>query len=324
MSDFIKLNDLSYTHVRGFNYQPSYASHGIQIWQDKFDLARIDREMGLGRKHFPKINTLRLWMSHDAWMVDPDRYAEHYEAVVVLADKHDLKFIITLFNGWHSVPVFGGFTPEQIGWAGVNGWEQVYASFVRDLVAGHADDPRVLLWDLSNEPMNNTGNEDQKRRVFEFLERVYSLIKELGARSPICVGSTPDMNTLRALDPISDVLTTHPYWAKNSWVSEKRRFTEFVDEAVAFANSVGKPLLATETCWGSWDDRERSEMFQFELSELTKRGIGFTAHLMHETLVADGHRPHLAMTVPEGAGYMAFINMDGEIRPYHEKFNAFC
>jgi len=324
MPDFVKLNDLSYAYVRGFNYQPSYASHGIQIWIDKFDLAAIDREMGLGRKHFPGINTLRLWMSHDAWIVDPERYKRNYESVVALADKHDLKFIITLFNGWHSVPAFGGFTPEQIRWAAKSGWEPVYASFVRDLVEPHAEDPRVLLWDLSNEPMNNAGSAEQKQLVRGFLERVYELVKALGARSPVCVGSTLDMDTLRALEPTSDVLTTHPYWAKNLWASDKGLFSKFVDDAVAFANSVGKPLLATETCWGSWDDRERSEMFQFELDQLVKRGIGFTAHLMHETLVADGHRPQLAMTVPEAAGYMGFINIDGQIRPYHEAFNRFC
>lgn len=38
--------------IRGFNYQPSYAHTGADIWR-RFDAAVFDRELGWGKKHFP-------------------------------------------------------------------------------------------------------------------------------------------------------------------------------------------------------------------------------------------------------------------------------
>jgi len=87
------------------------------------------------------------------------------------------------------------------------------------------------------------------------------------------------------------VITFHPYFAKNAWVKNKRNLSNLLDECVKFANERNKPLLATETGWGSLSDGERVETLEFELSELKKRNIGFLCHLLHHTLVADGHKP---------------------------------
>ncbi len=51
-----------YSWVRGFNYQPSWGSHGIHIWND-FRAATFSKEVDLGLAHFPKVNTLRIWFS---------------------------------------------------------------------------------------------------------------------------------------------------------------------------------------------------------------------------------------------------------------------
>ena len=58
-----------YSWVRGFNYQPSWGSHGITIWND-FREATYAKEIEQGLKHFPKINTLRIWFSYDAHVAD--------------------------------------------------------------------------------------------------------------------------------------------------------------------------------------------------------------------------------------------------------------
>jgi hypothetical protein len=94
-----------------------------------------------------------------------------------------------------------------------------------------------------------------------------------------------------------------------------------LDEVVAFGKAVSKPVLATETGWGALDDAKRCEVLRVELSELAKRGIGFTAHLLHHTLVSDGHRPEYGPIT--AAGYMAFIEADGTLRPGHGMFNEF-
>ncbi len=49
--------------------------------------------------------------------------------------------------------------------------------------------------------------------------------------------------------------------------------------------------LATECCWGSLDDAERAKIVATELSQLRDRNLGFLAHVLHHSLVADCHRP---------------------------------
>ena len=63
------------------------------------------------------------------------------------------------------------------------------------------------------------------------------------------------------------------------------------------------------------------EVMKVELSAFRERGLGFVAHLLHHTLVADGHRPEYG-PISE-AGYMAFIEADGSLRPCHEIFNDY-
>ena len=47
-----------YSSVIGFNYQPSYAFNSYEAWRF-FDANVFDREIGLGKKYFPKM-TLRI------------------------------------------------------------------------------------------------------------------------------------------------------------------------------------------------------------------------------------------------------------------------
>src|SRR5450759_3853766 len=71
---------------------------------------------------------------------------------------------------------------------------------------------------------------------------------------------------------------------------------------------------ATETYWGSLDDAKHTEIMRIERGALNRRGIGFTAHLLHHTLLADEHRPGYG-PIPN-AGYMAFVEADGTLRKH--------
>jgi len=189
------------------------------------------------------------------------------------------------------------------------------------IVGKHFDDPHILLWDLCNEPFNNAFGEPMQGMMLDWLNECYIACKHRAAQAPIAVGACPALEQISLLEPISDVITFHPYFAWNEWVPERSMFADFVDQCTEFANSCGKALLATETCWGSLDDAQRADTLKFELGELSKRGIGFTAHLMCHSWVADAHRRWTGQY--QAAGYMAFINQDGSIRPGHEAFNMF-
>ena len=311
-----------YSHVRGFNYQPSYGSHGLEIWGDAFDIAGIRQELSRGRQYFPGMNTIRLWLSYDAYIRQPELMPERFHRVVDLSEELGVRFIPTLFNGWHSCPDFGGISVEMVGyWGGAERFTEAFGPYIDAIVKPHADDNRILLWDLCNEPFNSAGCEESKKTVLEWLERVRRGCKDCGAGAPLTVGSVPGMGSIRSLEPISDVITFHPYFAWNAGGADSQRFENFLDEAIAFGKSVAKPMLATETGWGALDDKKRSEVLAVELGALANRGFGFVAHLLHHTLVADGHRPEYGPI--SGAGYMAFVEKDGSLRPYHDIFNTF-
>ncbi|NLX07067.1 MAG: cellulase family glycosylhydrolase [Phycisphaerae bacterium] len=313
------LNDTSYSWVRGFNYQPSYASHGLELWGAKFNLAAIEREIGRGKRFFPGMNTLRLWLSHDAFIQDPEGFVERFARVLDVVEGYGLRAIATLFNGWRSYPDFGGTSIEQIRTFG--GDEGIYGRYLDRVVGSLAEDQRILLWDLCNEPFNNVPAEESRKHVLDWLTRLSQRCKSLGAASPLCVGHVPSLAEIERIEPISDVITFHPYYAWNSFAPTPADVEAVVDETVALANRVGKPLLATETGWGALEDAKRVEVLTAELSILAKRKIGFTAHALHESPVADLHR---AQYGPIGlAGFMAFVLMDGSLRPGHEVFNRF-
>jgi len=192
---------------------------------------------------------------------------------------------------------------------------------LKAIVGSHAHDKRIFLWDICNEPLNSAHSAEVKNIYLKWLKYIYQICKKLGAEAPLCIGTVPDMDTVKFVEPISDVITIHPYWAWNAWVKGKKNFEEFLNSAVAFANQSNKPLLASETGWGSLDDAKRAESLAYELTELKKRGIGWLVHLLHHSLVADAHRPEFGpVTI---AGYMAFIKADGSLRPYHKLFNEY-
>ena len=320
--DMTKLFNDEYKTIRGFNYQPSYASHGLQVWGDAFDIDVIKKELELGKKHYPGINTLRLWLSFDAFLQYPQCLAERFGSIVDLGETLGLRFIPTLFNGWHSLPDFGGISVEAVRYWGVEGrFDEAFLPFIESIVKPFATDHRILLWDLCNEPFNSALCDASRQAVLGWLKNVYWACKRLGALAPITVGSIPDLNSIRLLEPISDVITFHPYYARNLFRRTVREYEDNVDETVDFANSLNKPLLATETGWGAMADKERADILAVELGVLSKYGIGFTAHLLCHTLVADGHRPEYGPIT--AAGYMAFVELDGSMRPYHGIFNEY-
>jgi hypothetical protein len=84
-------------------------------------------------------------------------------------------------------------------------------------------------------------------------------------------------------------------------------------------------VLATECCWGAIEDMERVKNIQSDLDTLVSQEIGFLAHALYESYVADLHRPEFnPFHIVSSASYMAFLNMDGSLRAGHDIFNRYC
>ena len=232
-----------WSRVRGFNYQPSFGRTGVEIWIDRFDGATVERELALGRKYFPGMNAVRLWLSHDAYFKDPEQFSRNFDAVLAACESNQLVAIPTLFNNWHSVPDFGGISMEMINYwfanfgRGGQASDYVFRPYLEALFQEHATDARILAWDICNEPFNNG------REVYvDWLRHTYGMAKTLGAQQPVGVSVAATQNDLQLVEPFSDVLMIHPYFAPQvPWSALQE-----------FAREKGKSLLATECCWVLW------------------------------------------------------------------------
>ena len=56
-----------FSNVRGIGFIPPWGSNGRDVWLERFDAAEYRRLIQLGKKAFPKLNTLRIVFSMDAW-----------------------------------------------------------------------------------------------------------------------------------------------------------------------------------------------------------------------------------------------------------------
>lgn len=336
--------------IRGFNYSGSWGTSGLDVWQHH-DQGLMAVEIARGKRYFPGWNTARWWLSHDAFQRNPERFLANLEAGLAVFAGHGILVIPVLFNRWRD-PVcdFGGVALEHI----VDGLSlyttsadfatasldddgsmrvaAIHRRFVAAVVRAHADDPRILAWDLCNEPFMGAYLDDDaspiRRAERRWLEWLAELTRAAGATQPVTIGNFPSISALRLTESFCDVLSFHPYYVPSptgtladSPVASRPGFEAMLDEAVELARTAGKPLVANETVWGSLDDATRVETLRYTLGELVRRDIGFTAHALHHSLVADLHAPEWGPV--SGPGRLEFINADGSLRPGHEAFNEF-
>lgn len=315
---------MDYSKIKGFNYQPSWGSTGFEIWRN-FDAERMGHEVALGKFYFPGMNAIRLWLSHDAWARNPGKFEAAFEAALSIANRHSLLVMPVLFNRWHDVNLdYGGIYIDQFLHK-ASGIQDKLAAFTEAVVSAHSTDLRILAWDLCNEPFDYSPGRipDIDKAECAWLERAYGIAKQCGALAPITVGihGGEGVYWMRQVEPISDILSIHPYWTCDSPPHDRAAYEKLLDEYVQFAQNVKKPILATETCWGALDDAKRVDIIRYTLGELKKRNIGWLVYLLHHSLIADAHRIEFG---PLGApGNLAFIEADGSLRPGHGIFNEF-
>lgn len=325
-------SDRDWSKVHGFNYQPSYGSNGFELWQ-KFDAKIIQVELARGKQYFPRMNALRWWQSWDVYLRNPKRYLENFETTLQLAGKIGCTVMPVFFNRWRDVKLdYGGIYVDHF-FPSMDAWKEGLQNYLEAIIGAHKADGRILAWDLCNEP--SLKFEGLQKPVSEaelrWLEFVHGICRSAGAKAPLTVGIPPWV-TPDVVNSISDVLSIHPYWApivkqydpqgKLALMYETSEYEKRLDEDVAFARKVGKPLIATECCWGHLEDKPRVDGIRYTLTQLKRRGIGWTVYLLHHSLIADAHRPEFGAVSP-AVGNLAFVEADGSLRPGHEVFNEF-
>lgn len=128
--------------------------------------------------------------------------------------------------------------------------------YVKDVMTHFADDGRIALWDLYNEP----GNSGYGNKSMALLEKVFNWAREINPLQPVSVGVWND--TLKELNEYqlahSDIITYHNYL-------EPEIHQKWIDSLKTY----GRPVICTE-----YMARTNNSTFQNIMPILEKEGIG--------------------------------------------------
>ena len=154
----------------GCNFTPAYAVNELEMWQaNTFDLAAIDREMGLAEGL--GFNSVRVFLHNMLWQDDSKGFLNRMDKFLGVADKHHIGVMFVLLDScWDPFPKIGiqrEPTPHvhNSGWVQAPGQEILkdparYDSlrpYITGVLRRFKNDKRIDAWDLFNEP-DNTNN----------------------------------------------------------------------------------------------------------------------------------------------------------------------
>ena len=271
----------------GANYVPATAINQLEMWQaDTFDPARIDLELGwadgIG------MNTMRVFLHDLAYKQDPRGLPEprrpvpgHRREAPHPPDVRPVRF------GWDPFPATGQQRPPRPG-VHNSGWVQSpgkvaledptewprLEGYVKAVVGRFRDDPRVLAWDLWNEPDNT--NEPayaslEPKNKAELVACAAAAGLRLGARGrpdpaaderPVARRRLVEAHELPAIDrlqlALSDVVTFHSYDPPAQLEARIRQLLPY-----------NRPIVCTE-----YMARGNGSTFEGSLPVLKKHGIG--------------------------------------------------
>lgn len=239
------------------------------MWQkETFDPETIDRELsyaeGIG------FNTMRVYLHSLAYKADKKGFKNRVDQYLSITNKHNIKTIFVIFDDvWDAKPKIGKQKlPEpgthNSGWVQDPGYPasiekenfQELENYVKDIIGTYANDERVLLWDLYNEP----GNNDKGNESMSLLKEVFSWAREVNPSQPLSAGlwkwDLKDLNAFQALN--SDIITYHSY---ND--PEKHQLI------IELLKTHGRPMICTE-----YLARTRNNRFSNTLPMLKEENIG--------------------------------------------------
>ena len=188
----------------GSNYIPATAINELEMWQaGTFDPQRVDLELGWAQGL--GMNTMRVFLHDLLWQQDPDGFTRRLDAFLTIADQHKIRPILVLFDScWDPRPKLGKqHAPvpgvHNSGWVQSPGAEALrdpaqyprLEAYVKGVVGAFGHDPRVLAWDIWNEPGNlNTDSygkyelSNKRDLVLALLPKAFEWAAPPGRNSP--------------------------------------------------------------------------------------------------------------------------------------------
>ena len=245
----------------GANYVPATAINQIEMFQQgTYDPRRIDAEFAIARQL--GFNTMRVFLHDLLWAQDRQGFQRRLAQFVAIAASRGIKPMFVLFDScWDPHPKLG---PQHAPVVGVHnsGWVQgpgadrlgdpQYAATLRDYVTGvvsqFRSDPRVLAWDIWNEPDNpakvyrKVERGDKLELVAGLLPQVFQWARAANPGQPLTSGvwqgswGSGSRSKIAGIQlDNSDVVSFHSY-------ASPTEFEARIDELAP----LGRPILCTE------------------------------------------------------------------------------
>jgi hypothetical protein len=247
----------------GSNFNPADAINELEMWQAAtFDPQEIDKELGWAQSL--GMNTMRVFLHDLLWQQDAAGFKQRLDTFLTISAKHKIRPIFVLFDScWDPFPKLG---PQRAPRPGVHnsGWVQSPGAvalqdpaqyprlkeYVVGVVGAFANDPRVLAWDLWNEPNNTNerayGTVEPKKKtdpVLALLPQVFDWARSVNPSQPLTSGvwegDWSSSEKLSATQHIqleqSDVISFHNY----SWPEDLEKKVEWLER-------YHRPILCTE------------------------------------------------------------------------------
>lgn len=254
-------------YLIGVNYTPSTAINQLEMWQaETFDLATIERELQWAQQI--GINTLRVFLHDLLFDQDAEGFMQRIDQFLTVAERYGHRVMLVIFDNVWNPEAQLGRQPEPVRNVHNSGWVQ---SPTQDILADidqhdrlkpyfqtvmqrFANDPRVLIWDIFNEPgQPNVGsyydveieNKDEVTAVL--LQKAFAWAREVNPSQPITAGGfSLDWARHWRIDPPlpllneimfanSDVISFHAYQSP-----------EDMNLVIEPLKAYNRPILCTE------------------------------------------------------------------------------
>jgi Cellulase (glycosyl hydrolase family 5) len=247
----------------GSNFIPADAINQLEMWQEaSFNPAEIDKELGWAEAL--GMNTMRVFLHDLLWQQDAEGFKHRMDTFLGIAAEHHIRPVFVLFDScWDPVPKLGPQHPpipgvHNSGWvqgpgkAGLSDAAQYprLEAYVKGVVGAFANDPRVLAWDVWNEPDNGNdsswGQGEVKGKtalILKLLPQVFAWARTVHPSQPLTSGVWQgDWSSLEKMSDMarlqvqqSDVISFHNY----GWPEE-------FEQRISWLEQYHRPLICTE------------------------------------------------------------------------------
>ncbi len=276
----------------GADYIPATAENQLEMWQAAtFDRERIDKELGWAEGI--GMNTMRVFLHDLLWQQDSEGFKQRISDFLAIASRHHVRVVFVLFDScWEPEPKLGPQNPPIPGvhnsrWVQSPGHSALrdpaqegrLEAYVTGVVGAFANDPRIVGWDVWNEPSGDT--DELRARVRSLLPKVFAWARAANPTQPLTTplfdetgwaDGHPSAIEQEQLDE-SDVLSFHDYhWpeifaSRAQWLLKRGRpvwCTEYLARGAGstFEGSlpIGKRLNVAMINWGFVDGKTQTRL----------------------------------------------------------------